>query len=240
MAAISPTSALAADGPQAGAGFATAPDTSADGQSIDLSALLSAVRQHPAFQELLGKLAQASRLSIADPAKAYVTAALHSAADRPLVLLTARPGHARQFWEELSAWSPAGTPVLHFPAPDALPYERLPEDPTNTAERVRVLAHLAEPEARPLIVLCLRSALDRLEAPERFRAASRTLRAGDQIGPAGLVELWLAGGYEPTPLVGALRAAPAGSPRSAPERGAGGVRPRCGDGTGCSVRIVIG
>ena len=64
-----------------------------------------------------------------------------------------------------------------------------------------VLARLGEPSASPLVVLCLRAALDCLEAPERFRSATRVIRVGDQISPASLVELWLAGGYEPSPLV---------------------------------------
>jgi transcription-repair coupling factor (superfamily II helicase) len=119
-----------------------------------------------------------------------------------VVLLTARPGHARQLWEELSAWSSRPEAVLHFVAPDALPYEQLREDPDTTAERVQILSRLAEDgPAPPLVVLSARAALDLLEAPERFRSASRVLRVGDQVGLGRLIEAWLAGGYEPTPLV---------------------------------------
>ena len=172
----------------------------ATGSTIDLSALLPALERHPAFGEAARTLGS-RRLSVADPAKAYVVAALHRATRRPVVLLTARPGHARQLWEEVSAWSAEPDRVLHLPAPDALPYERLPEDPVNVAERVQVLDALAQPEAHPLVVLCLRSAIEPVAEPERFRAATRTLRVGDAISPATLVELWVAGGYEPSPLV---------------------------------------
>ena len=169
--------------------------------TIDLAVLLPRVQRLPAFTALLQGLGGATRLSIADPAKAYVLAALHAASACPLAILTARPGHARQLWEELSVWSGASSSVLHFPAPDALPYERLSEDFADGAERVQVLSELAEPDANPLIVLSLRSALDVLESPDRFRAASRTLRIGDRVSPGTLAELWLAGGYEPSPLV---------------------------------------
>ncbi|MCC6178054.1 MAG: transcription-repair coupling factor [Chloroflexi bacterium] len=178
---------------------------------LDLSALLPTLRRHPAFEDLTQALTGAPcdephRLSVADPAKPYALAALHAALGRSLVLLTARPGHARQLWEDLTAWSPVE--VLHFPAPDALPYERLPEDPDITARRVDVLTRLAEAEGsaaavRPLVVLSLRAAMDLLEAPERFRAASRVLRVGDEVSMSGLIEAWVAGGYASEPLVDA-------------------------------------
>ncbi len=195
-----------------------------DGQSIDLSALLPRLQSQARFAELLASLGtgdnRARRLSIADPAKAYVVAALHRNAGasqgslgrrtpggRPVVLLTARPGHARQFWEELASWAGEGASVLHFPAPDALPYEQLPDDPSNIAERVRVLSALAESgsgsanASAPLVVLCARAALELVQAPERFRAASRVLRVGDRIRQVDLIDGWVAGGYEPSPLV---------------------------------------
>ena len=185
----------------AGAAAAVSVEHLASAGAINLSALLPRVQAHPSFAQVVRAIEQAETLSIADPAKAYVLAALHSALNRPVAIVTARPDQARQLWEELSAWSPEPTQVLHFPAPDALPYERLPDDPANTAERVGVLNALATPGARPLVVLSLRAALDTLQTPESFRASSRLLRTGDAISPSNLVEVWLAGGYEPSPLV---------------------------------------
>ena len=142
-----------------------------------------------------------ARLSVADPAKPYAVAALAAALGRTVVLLTARPGNARQLWEDLLAWAPNPADVLHFPAPDALPYEKLPEDPSLIARRVDVLARLAESGNPPLVVAPLRAVMDLLDPPERFRAASRLLKIGDRVSMSALLGSWIEAGYESGPLV---------------------------------------
>ncbi|MGE3912218.1 MAG: transcription-repair coupling factor, partial [Chloroflexota bacterium] len=110
-------------------------------------------------------------------------------------------GSARQHWEDLQVWTPEPANVLLFPAPDALPYERLPEDPALVARRVEVLARLGEDGSPPLIVASLRAVMDHVDPPARFRAASRTLRVGDRVGMSALLASWVQAGYEPGPLV---------------------------------------
>jgi len=180
---------------------------------LDLAALLPALRSEPSFRAVVagvtsdrGGAADASgtgRISIADPAKAYVLAGLHADLGRAVVVLTARPGQARQLSEELRAWVGPDVRVQLFPAPDALPYESLAEDLTLTAQRVDVLSQLADASARPLIVLSLRAAMELVEPPESFRRASSFLRVGDDVSMATLVDAWVSGGYEPNPLVDA-------------------------------------
>src|SRR3954447_18521437 len=151
---------------------------------ISLAALLPTLQHEPAFDALQHNLSGSRpgedpiRLSIADPAKPYAIAALHQALGRTVVVLTARPGTARQLWEDLLVWGAAPGAILHFPAPDALPYEHLAEDPSLVARRVDVLAHLAEPGGPPLVVACLRAVMDLVDPPAHFRAASRTLKLG--------------------------------------------------------------
>src|SRR5262249_41223531 len=79
-------------------------------------------------------------------------AALHadvtSAQGRPMIVVASRSDRARQLYEGLLAYSPPGTPILHFPAPDLLPYERIAPDPTIVGERLTVLASLMAAEGR--------------------------------------------------------------------------------------------
>ena len=81
-----------------------------------------------------------------EAARPYLLAALHadvtSPAGRPMIVVTPRPDRARQLYEGLLAYSPPGTPLFLFPAPDLLPYERIAPDPTIVGERLRVLASL--------------------------------------------------------------------------------------------------
>ena len=92
--------------------------------------------------------------------------------------------------------------MLHFPAPDALPYEKLPEDPSLVARRVDVLARPGRARhARRWSSPCLRAVMDLLDPPERFRAASRVLKIGDRVGMSALLASWIEAGYESGPLV---------------------------------------
>ncbi len=199
-----------------GAGLAPAdhaPPLTGEGASsrgrpgASLAALLPTLQRDETF-EAFGRALdtakpgdQPGRLSIADPAKPYVVAALQAALGRTVLLLTARPGHARELAEDLVGWTNDPSTVLHLPAPDALPYEQLAEDPSLVARRVDVLASLAEAGAAPLVVASLRAVMDLIEAPARFRAASRTLRVGDRVNMSGLFTSWIEAGYESGPLV---------------------------------------
>ncbi|MDQ5823897.1 MAG: transcription-repair coupling factor [Chloroflexota bacterium] len=87
-----------------------------------------------------------------DAARPYLLAALHAdvtaQSSRPLIVVAPRSERARQLYEGLLAYSPPGTPILFFPAPDLLPYERIAPDPTIIGERLRVIAMLQQPELR--------------------------------------------------------------------------------------------
>ncbi len=174
---------------------------------VSLAALLPRLQREAPFADLIRAVNAARpgdeppRFSVADAAKAYAVAALHAALGRTVLLLTARPGSARQHWEDLQAWTEHPDDVLHFPAPDALPYERLTEDPSMVARRVDVLSRLGQAGRQPLVVASLRAVMDLLDPPARFRAASRVLKIGDRVSMSALLASWVDAGYETGPLV---------------------------------------
>src|ERR671939_962625 len=101
--------------------------------------LLGALRAEPVFQHLLervGTSAPAPVLSAITPARPFAVAALHAALERPMLLLVGRPSEARGYANELRAWARHPDDVLLFPETDALPYDRLPNDPDKLAERL--------------------------------------------------------------------------------------------------------
>ncbi|HEX3247119.1 MAG TPA: transcription-repair coupling factor, partial [Chloroflexota bacterium] len=170
---------------------------------MNLSALTGALRRSDRFQQTLREIRDGKRvpISVADTGKPYIVAALHEALQIPLCLVAPRPNQARRFVDDLLAWHPRPESVIHFPVPDALPYEHLAYDAELTSARMQALRALSTPNAAPLIVLAARSALDCLIDPPRFRAASRELRPGTTVSPARLMEDWLELGYEPSPVV---------------------------------------
>src|SRR5205823_8977422 len=131
---------------------------------MSLSGLLPLLYDQPGYGALARVVASGeSAWSEApfDPARPCLLAALHadvtSGQGRPMIVVASRSDRARRLYEGLLAYSPPGTPILHFPAPDLLPYERIAPDPTIVGERLRVLASLQGSEVRGMSVSVGRS-----------------------------------------------------------------------------------
>ncbi len=143
-------------------------------------------------------------LSAITPARPYALAALHAAIQRPLLLVTGRPSDARNYANELRAWAADPDAVLLFPETDALPYDRLPNDPDKLAERLGTLERLAgahQQGSPPLVVASVRAAMDLVLDLDEFSASHRIVRRGQVLPPAELATEWLRLGYEPSPVV---------------------------------------
>lgn len=120
---------------------------------MSLSGLLPLLYDQPGYGTVARGVAAGENLwaeAPLDQARPYLLAALHADVtaprSRPMIVVASRSERARLLYEGLLAYSPPGTPVLFFPAPDLLPYERIAPDPTIVGERLRVLA-LLQPDA---------------------------------------------------------------------------------------------
>ena len=173
-----------------------------------LHPLLGVLDRHPSFSGLVEALrtpgAGRQLLSAITPARPFALAALHAAVNRPMLLVVGRPSEARGYANELRAWARDPDSVLLFPETDALPYDRLPNDPDKLAERLGTLERLAgvaKSTAPPIVVASARAAMDLLLEPQAFRENHRVIKRGQRLPPATLAADWLALGYEPSPLV---------------------------------------
>src|SRR5512136_2010912 len=170
---------------------------------MKLNGLLELGERLPAFRELADSLATAGASVPAKPlgvhhaARPYLAAMLARALDRPLVVVTARSGRARQWVDDLRVWLPDEYPVHFFADPDALPYERIPWAPETRQRRLEGLVSLltiadrgsrieASPEGNPKsairnpqspIVVASARALIQVTLPMReMRGALRPIR----------------------------------------------------------------
>src|SRR5690242_16006917 len=116
---------------------------------MSLSGLLPILYDHRGYGALARGVASGQNTASEaplDPARPYLLAALHNDVTaqqgRPMIVVAPRTQRAHQLYEGLIAYAPPGTPILFFPAPDLLPYERIAPDPTIVGERLRVLATL--------------------------------------------------------------------------------------------------
>ncbi len=171
--------------------------------ALDLTRLLGLIESMPVYSQLITTgphQVQSKGLVLLDAAKPYLIAALYRHWQRPVLVLTARPEHAKELSEQLSAWT--GNTVRVFPEPDALPYERVTSDTTTELERVRVLSMLASckmDESRtepPFIVASAPALMMKTPSYHDFAAACSTIKVGTDIEPYQLLRRWADSGYQ--------------------------------------------
>src|SRR5918912_2968202 len=150
-----------------------------------LDPLLGVLDRHPSFSALVEALGAdglgPQLLSAITPARPYALAALQAALNRPMLLVVGRPSEARGYANELRAWVRDPESVLLFPETDALPYDRLPNDPDKLAERLGTLERLAglsKGSSPPLVVASVRAAMDLVLPLDEFRASHRVIKRG--------------------------------------------------------------
>lgn len=92
--------------------------------------------------------------------------------------------------------------VLHFPAWDCLPYDRVSPNPEISAARMATLAALAHGMPGPFVLLTtLSAAMQRIPARDLVAASSFTARVGQRIDEAGLRSFLTRMGFSPASTV---------------------------------------
>ncbi|MCC6677772.1 MAG: transcription-repair coupling factor [Phycisphaerales bacterium] len=127
---------------------------------------------------------------------ALAAAALARSLARPVVLVVAHLDDADEALDEING---LGAMALRLPAIEALPGE------TGTsldlfAERVSVeraaIGLSGDEQAAPVIIAPIAALMQSVPAPQRLDALSRTLRRGEDVPLAGLIQWLVAAGYE--------------------------------------------
>jgi transcription-repair coupling factor (superfamily II helicase) len=178
---------------------------------MNLSGLLSLVRDIPAYQELLSQIGRGQvegRLSLLRAARPYLVAALAEDLRRPIVLVVARPEQVTSVADQLRTWLPGSVDrVFRFAEPEALPYERIPWSSDTVRERLSVLSTLAGWAADggdrggALIVASARALMQPTIPRRQYVVGVRPLRVGQRLALTRLLSSWLELGYEVTSVV---------------------------------------
>lgn len=180
--------------------------------ATSLHGLLPWIQGLPAFTALLATLRDGrvpeAPVGVPESLRTAVAAALADRLDRPMLWVVEQPDEARALGDALQALLAAPERVHVFPAPDALPFERIPWDPTTRELRLATLGALArwerdpKPGSAPLVVAPLRSLLLCTLSAEDFRADSRRLSPGDRVQLTDLARGLERLGYQSVPTVG--------------------------------------
>lgn len=175
-----------------------------------LSGLLSWIRQHPAYQ----KLRDALRDDITLPSQALIAhthapilATLAEDLRAPLLVVVPTVEESRRLVDALRLWLNEATPVLRFPEPPILFYERAPWTPEVIGDRLDVLSALymwrlsTETAAPPVVVTSARALMQRTLPYRQFRKATRKIETGAQESLTALARHANEIGYEPVTVV---------------------------------------
>ena len=144
------------------------------------------------------------------------------ALQRPILVVTARSGRARQWVDELRIWLPDEIPVQLFADPDALPYERIPWASETRQRRLEALVGLlaagdtsrrgevmsapvemmgASSGVAPIIVTSARALMQMTLPVREMRAALRPIRKEQRFDLNKMLLSWVGLGYESMPVV---------------------------------------
>ncbi len=178
---------------------------------MNLSGLLPLLGEVSAYRQLVENLREKPTSYAAMPcaggllaaARPYLVAALQRDLGRPILWVVAQSERAKEVGEQLRSWTPFPETILRFPAPDALPYERVPWAVETGRERLAVLADLSlgDTGQQPGIVVSARALMQKTLPRSEFMAALHTLRLGQTLSPKGLLAAWYGLGYEPEAVV---------------------------------------
>jgi transcription-repair coupling factor (superfamily II helicase) len=171
---------------------------------MNLSGLLSLLREMPAYRQLVGELATVKgehKAIILDAARPYLIAALYEELHLPLMVVTGQPESARKLHEQLRVWCSPSAELHRLPELDFLPYDRsqLSAVSYQMVERLRALATLAlyeESDKPPLIVTSALAIMSKTIPRRDFVGACHILKPGMAAEPVELLRRWQSMGYE--------------------------------------------
>ena len=174
---------------------------------MNLSCLLSLIKQAPEYQQLKERLLKPreteNRLVVPDAVKPYLIAALFQELSLPILVVTAQPENAKRLYDELQAWCPSSASLQFFPEIDFLADEYSAADPVTTTERLQTLSTLTLCQETPpgnqnfpLIISSALAAASKTIPQSKFTAACHTLKVGTSIAPLQLIKKWQDMGYE--------------------------------------------
>jgi transcription-repair coupling factor (superfamily II helicase) len=174
---------------------------------MNLSCLLSLIRQVPEYQQLKDRLLEPrekiSRVVAFDAAKPYVIAALHQELSLPILTITAQPENAKRLYDELQVWCHSSAWLQFYPEIDLLAGEYSSSDPLAITERLKTLSILNSCQDKsqdgwsaPLIVSSALAAASKTIPRADFTASCHTLKVGVSVDPFWLLEELQAIGYE--------------------------------------------
>ena len=171
---------------------------------MKLAHLLAELRSNPSLDHALTQLAAGASIAIDDApftARPAIIAAIAAAVDRPVLVLSSRADRADVLASAVAEFSLDSRTILHWPAPPALPYERLSRDSDQSADFVAALSTLANSAQPPVVFASAASITHAVMNPADLTGQTRQIARGDNLRQSDLTRWATSVGYEPVTIV---------------------------------------
>jgi transcription-repair coupling factor (superfamily II helicase) len=170
-----------------------------------LSHLIPAISRTSELQLTLGTIESGDSIQILDvpsPARAALIAAIVQRQEQPVLIVSSREDRAIELYSTVQEFLPDSIEIELWPAPEGVPYDRLPRDAGVSGSRVSILAGIAASPPEPVVVFTSVSGLAHyVFQPETLSDRILSLSTGQRIDERSLLQ-WATGtGYEVVPLV---------------------------------------
>lgn len=171
---------------------------------MHLSHLLPNLLHDPSARQLLERVTRGERADVEGlpyAARPAVIAAIASQIDRPMLVVSSRGDRADVLSSALAEFMGSARSIVHWPAPAALPYERLPRDGDQSADYVAALLQLSAEPLHSIAVTSATSLTHAVMSPTDLQSHLRSFRTGDLVRQADLFAWAALVGYEPVTIV---------------------------------------
>ena len=170
---------------------------------MNLSHLLPDLMQNPFAKRLVKRAQQGESAWVDDlpyAARPALIAAIASQVDRSILVVSSRADRSDVLSSAVTEFLDGTRPVIHWPAPPALPYERLPRDSDQSADYVSALLQISSDPNRAIAFVSAASVTHAVLTPSDLQDQLRTIRKGEivrqdrayRLGDVG----WLRGGHD--------------------------------------------
>lgn len=173
---------------------------------MKLSHLVPVLQRSPPvahLRELLADGSSAQVLDVPAAAKPAIYAAVASAFGKTVLILSSREDRSLDLAAALREFLPDTIVSRHWPAPEGVPWDRIPRDTDLSSQRVSMLAALGESsENRPDIITTSVAGLSHFVLrPQSLISRTLPVAPGLRISERRIMEWATDAGYDPEPLV---------------------------------------
>lgn len=171
---------------------------------MKLAHLIPQLRTNPSLQRLLDHASAGSSIAVDDlpfAARPAVIAAVATEIQRPVLVLSSRTDRSDVLSSAVAEFLTPSRTVIHWPAPAALPYERLGRDTEQSADYVAALAQLGQAPASSITFASSASVTHAVMSARQLADRSRHLHPGAIVRQSDLTRWAASAGYESVSIV---------------------------------------